>query len=98
MHFKHKRNHSVLYGKTTSSNAVVKHESFLADLEKEKKLKELRSLTRTEIFQQNINERIRMHDDGFYALIDGALEKAINDPEHLGKKHYLPEINSNSTP
>jgi hypothetical protein len=39
-----------------------------------------------------------MHDDGFYALIDGALEKAINDPEHLGKKHYLPEINSNSTP
>ena len=43
------------------------------------------ALSRSQIFHDKVHEALRMHDDGFYAMLDEAVEEACSDPLKLGK-------------
>lgn len=42
-------------------------------------------VNRSQIFHEKVHEALQMHDDGFYEMLDKALEEACSDPMKLGK-------------
>lgn len=43
------------------------------------------AVSRSQIFHDKVHEALQMHDDGFYAMLDAAVEEACSDPLKLGK-------------
>ena len=43
------------------------------------------AVSRSQIFHDKVHEALQMHDDGFYAMLDAAVEDACSDPLKLGK-------------
>jgi hypothetical protein len=42
-------------------------------------------VNRSQLFHDKVHEALQMHDDGFYEMLDRALEEACADPMKLGK-------------